>query len=83
MPTIYDMARARHLPEVSVSTFELLRVASGSPMIVVTATGDAVLLRLATPEELLARHADACQRMGVAPSMTYAQAEDLTRPAAV
>jgi hypothetical protein len=78
-----ERANRDNLPIVAVPTFDLLRTASGHPMIVATLDGREVLLRLMTPDEALA-----AQRAAIAtlpeeirpPLMSRRRAEDLVRP---
>lgn len=70
--------------EVPVLVFELLRAATGHPITVAAADGQSVLLRLATPEEVLRSSADsraAVERLTgepvASPSLTHEQAERL------
>lgn len=66
---------------VGTIPFELLRVAGGNPMAFKTEDGQNILIRLLTADEALAKHQEACETDGiVAPTMTRAMAEDLTRP---
>lgn len=67
------------LPIVRVLPFDLGRIAEGHPMIVSTADGGRVCLRLYTAEEFLAvQHAAAEEFDG--DRITMARAVELTRP---
>lgn len=78
-------ADAKGLPKILMVPHELLNVMAGNALIVSTADGDEALVRLFTPDELLATHKRSVEKLrgqGVPlePSMTLAQAENLTRP---
>lgn len=63
------------LPVLPVIPFHMLRVASGNPIILTTADGQEILVRLFTPEELIA---DVIAAGGGPMSMD--KATELTRP---
>jgi hypothetical protein len=74
-------ARERSLPEVAVVAHELIRVATGFPVVVTDINGNEVLLRLIEPGELATKIANAqrevSERYGIAPPpITF---EDITR----
>lgn len=81
-----EHATREQLPVVLMLPADLLNVACGHPMIVTTATGDEVLVRIPTTDEYLAQYAEAVADLkakgGTGPSrgMTRAEAEHLTRP---
>jgi hypothetical protein len=66
---------------IAATNFDLARALSGHPMTVRTLDGKPAVVRLATPDELLTFHAEACAKIAPgAPEMTRAQAEKLTAP---
>jgi len=76
-------AAEQNLPVVAVPTFDLIRTASGHPMIVSTLDGHKVLLRLMTPDEALEAQRAAAAALPAEirpPLMSRAQAENLVRP---
>lgn len=78
-------AADRNLPVVAVPTFDLMRAASGHPMIVTTLDGSEVLLRLMTADEALEAQRDAVATLPAEirpPLMSRSQAEGLVRPIA-
>lgn len=70
------MAKPKILP---ITNDDLYRVLAGRTMTVRTKDGQDVALRLYTPDELLLLHAEIALENDEKPSMTYAQAENLTR----
>jgi hypothetical protein len=78
-----DRAAADGLPVVAVIAHELLRAATGNPIIVTTVDGDRVLLRLQTTDEVLAAQAAARETIPEfcrPPLMSRARAADLAAP---
>lgn len=84
MSTPAEQHAAEHnLPVVAVPTFDLLRTASGHPMIVETLDGNKVLLRLMTADEMIEaqRAAVAALPDGIHPPLlSREEAENLVRP---
>lgn len=85
---VTDHARERGLPIVIATTFELLRIADGHPMMLGTLDGQEVCMKLASAEEFLEaqrRGIEHLRGLGIdrdsgPPPSTYAEAEELTRP---
>lgn len=78
-----DRAAADGLPVVAVIAHELLRAATGNPIIVSTVDGGRVLLRLMTADEVLAAQAAAVETLPAdirPPLMSRARAADLAAP---
>jgi len=70
-----ERAQRENLPVVPMTNFDLLRVASGHPMIVSTADGGEALVRLYTADELFAVAGNH--------GMPRAKAVELTTPLAI
>lgn len=62
-----------------VTNDDLYRVLAGRTITVRTKDGEDVALRLYTPDELLLLHGEIATENGEQPTMTYQQAENLTR----
>jgi hypothetical protein len=83
-----ERAEREGLPVVLMIAHDLLRVASGHPMIVSTVGGGEALVRLPSPEELLelseraGRHL-AAKGLPRGPGMSRVQAEELAQPLAL
>jgi hypothetical protein len=83
-----DRAATEGMLVVAVTPFELLQAASGRPIVVGTLDGTEVMLRLATPDELVSSQQRASEKLAAQgipapPPMSRAQAELLVRPLAV
>jgi hypothetical protein len=76
-------AAEQNLPVVAVPTFDLLRAASGHPLIVTTLDGHEILLRLMTPDEVLAAQRASVEKLPAGtrpPLMSRRRAEELVCP---
>jgi endonuclease YncB( thermonuclease family) len=65
---------------VLVTNFELLRVLDGNELTFATTGGTPVKIRLTGVDELLASHREACEAIGMEPSMTRNEAIALSMP---
>jgi hypothetical protein len=83
---VRDSARERGLDEVAITNSELAAALEGRPLVVRTQRGAEVLLRLATPEELIQHQREAIEATRPEfpgedpPLMSPEQADLLTRP---
>lgn len=70
------------LPIVGLEREDVHAIVHGKAVMITTggtAPTERVLVRMATAEEFMAMHVEACERVGIEPNMTVQKAQELTR----